>query len=61
MLVVKLGEALPVAEGFADDEHGSEREVIIMHDAGEILQLAAVDLLVGPSEAVASGDGSKRN
>ena len=54
VLVVELRESLPVVDGFTDYEHGGEGEMIVVNHLGEVLQLAAINLLVGPGEVVAS-------
>ena len=53
-LVSRAGDG----DGLADDEHGGEGEVVVVDDVGEIFQLAAVDVLVGPRQVVAGCDGS---
>ena len=57
MLVVELRESLPVVDGFTYYEHGGEGEMIVVNHLGEVLQLAAINLLVGPSEVIAGGNG----
>ena len=57
MLVVELRESLSVVDGFTHHEHRGEGEMIVVNHLGEILQLAAINLLVGPGEVIAGGDG----
>ena len=47
---------MAVVDGFADDEHGGEGEVVVVDYLGEVFELTTVDALVWPGEMVAGGD-----
>lgn len=57
VLVVEFGEAVTVVDGFADHEHSSEREVVVVDDACEVFELTTVDALVRPCKVIASSYG----
>ena len=40
VLRVEFGEPLAVVNGFADDEHGGKRQVVVVDYAGEVFQLS---------------------
>ena len=57
MLGIEIREALTVVDGFANDEHGGEGEVVVVDNASKVLQLTTIDFLVGPCQVVAGGNG----
>ena len=57
MFVVEFRETLSVSDGVANDNHGGEGEMVIVNDACEVAQHAAVDALVGPCQVIAGCDG----
>ena len=57
VLGVEFGEALAVVDSLADNEHGSKGEVVVVNNLGEVLELAAIDFLVGPGKMIAGGNG----
>ena len=57
MLRIEFAEAASIVDGLAHNEHGGEGEVIVVDNLGQVSEYTAVDLLVGPSEVIAGGDG----
>ena len=57
VLGVEFGEALTVVDGLADDKHGSKREVVVVNNLRKVLQLAAIDALIGPRKMIAGCNG----
>lgn len=57
MTVIEGRESLAVVNGFANNKHRCQGEVVLMYNTGKILELAAVDTLVGPCEVVAGCNG----
>ena len=56
VFVVEFGETLTVVDGFAHDEHSGQRQVMVVNDFGEVLELTTIDFLVRPCEVVACCD-----
>ena len=57
MLGVELGKALTVVDGLADDKHCGEGEVVVVNNLRKVLQLATIDLLIGPGKMIAGCNG----
>lgn len=57
VLVVEQGSVAAVVDGLAHHNHRGESEVVVLDDAGQILELTTVDALVGPGQVVACGNG----
>ena len=57
VLRVKLGEAAAVVDGLTYDEHRGERQVVVVNNLRKILELTAIDLLIGPRQVIAGSDG----
>ena len=56
-LQATFGEPLAFFYGLAHDKHGGEREVVVVNNFCKVFQLATINLLVGPCQMIAGGDG----
>ena len=56
MLGVELRKALTIVDGLAYDKHGGEGEVVIVNYLRKVLELATIDLLIGPREMIAGSN-----
>ena len=57
MLRIQLRQTLTIIYSLTYDEHGGTGEVIIVNQLGQVLELTAIDALVGPRQVVAGSDG----
>lgn len=58
VLGVKRRESLAVVDGLANDNHGRQRQTVIMDNLRQVLQFTAIDSLVWPCQMIAGGHRS---
>ena len=57
LIGIEAREPLAIVDGFADDDHRRQGELVLVDDLCEVTQYATVDTLVGPRQVVAGRDG----
>lgn len=57
LIGIEAREPLAIVDGFADDDHRRQGELVLVDDLCEVTQYATVDTLVRPRQVVAGCDG----
>ena len=60
MTAVEFRQSMPIVYGFANHNHSGEGQIIALYYVSQMVESATIDVLIGPSEVIASSDRSVR-